>query len=344
MPSQISIAVIGAGRWGPHLCRNFFENPRSRLAWVVESDRERLNALGDRFGSAGLSSDAADAYDDPEVEAVAIATPTSTHFELAWKALSAGKHVLVEKPLAASSEEAHRLCHTADEGGLVLMVGHVFLFNPAIRAAKEYIIGGQLGKTHYISMRRTNLGPVRTDVNAAWDLATHDLAIANYWLDSRPQTVSAVGGSWINSGIQDAVFLTLVYPGERIVHIEASWLHPQKARQITVVGEKQMLTVDDINLAEPLRIYDKGVTQEPSAGVVDTFAGFRGQIRQGAITTPSVEAGEPLWEECEAFVDRVEGRQGRVSDGWDGLAVVQALEAADRSMKDGGRETRVAGA
>lgn len=334
------VAVIGAGHWGPHLIRNFHDHRAGEVLWVVDADGDRLRAVGERFRGVQLSTGPEAAFQDPRVDAVVVATPTTTHFELVGAALRAGKHVLVEKPIAASVDAATALARLAADTGRVLMVGHVFLFNPAIQAAARYITDGELGPIHYLSMTRTNLGPVRVDVNAAWDLAAHDISIANFWLGAEPVGASAVGGSWVNPGIEDAVFATLRYPENVIVHIEASWLSPRKSRLIEVVGERKMLTVDDMDLSEPLRIYDKGVLGAgPGSEIADTFAGFRAQIREGTIISPRVTLGEPLRNECEEFIARVRGESVEtLSDGWTGVRVVEVLEAIDVSAKEGGHE------
>lgn len=330
------IAVVGAGHWGPHLVRNFNDHLSSQVLWVVEKDDVRRRAIGERFPSVALTESLDDALDDPRVDAVVVATPTATHAAVAGAALSAGKHVMVEKPLADSIEASQGLVDLAQAKDLVLMVGHVFLFNPAYQAAKELIDQGHLGRIRYLSMVRTNLGPVRVDVNAAWDLASHDISIANHWLDAQPVEVSATGGSWLNEGVQDVVFVTLKYQEGQMVHIEASWLNPRKRRLAAVVGSDRMLTVDDMDLNEPLRVYDKGVVELSAHAVTDTFAGFRAQIREGEVRIPHVSAGEPLRRECEAFLDRVAGKPDSLSDGLTGLKVVAALEAIDRSIEAGG--------
>lgn len=327
----LGVAVLGGGHWGPHLIRNFHDNPRSQVVVVAEPRTDRREALSERFRSIRFESNAAAAVADPEVDAVVVATPTSTHYSLARQALEQGKHVLVEKPLADRTTYARELCELADQQALRLMVGHVFLFNPAIQSAKSIIDDGDLGDIFYASMLRTNLGPVRTDANAAWDLASHDISIANHWLGAGPLSVSARGGSWLNPGIDDAVFATLDYPQGTMVHIHASWLNPRKSRFVSVTGSKRMLTVNDMDLSEPLRIYDKGVEGGPIDQVHDTFAAFRAHIREGSITIPNVSLGEPLRVECESFVDRILNVSNPLSDGWTGLEVVRVLEAITMS-------------
>ncbi|HEY4606715.1 MAG TPA: Gfo/Idh/MocA family oxidoreductase, partial [Acidimicrobiia bacterium] len=239
---MIGVAVIGAGHWGPHLVRNFNDHLSSQTLWVIDQAEGRRKAIGERFPAVAVSAEIDDALNDDRVDAVVVATPTSTHAAVVEQALQADKHVLVEKPITNSLSDAAGLCRLADALDRVLMVGHVFLFNPAIRAAKEYIDKGELGAVKYLSMTRTNLGPVRVDVNAAWDLASHDISISNYWLERTPISASASGGSWLNPGVQDVVFATLRYPHDVLVNIEASWLNPRKRRLISVIGAERMLT------------------------------------------------------------------------------------------------------
>jgi predicted dehydrogenase len=334
------IGVIGAGHWGPHLIRNFNDNLSSQVLWVAETDEVRRKMIAERFPSTSVTAEIEDVLADDRVDAVVVATPTSTHAEIVTKVLEAGKHVLVEKPIAHDLDDSLALCQFADDNDLVLMVGHVFLFNPAFRAAKDYIDRGDLGDVKYLSMTRTNLGPVRGDVNAAWDLASHDISIANYWLDQMPSIVTATGGSWLNEGVEDVVFATLTYPNDVLVHIEASWLNPRKRRLVAVVGSERMLTIDDMDLNEPIRIYDKGIVGA-EAEFTDTFAGFRSQIREGEVRIPHVTGGEPLRSECDEFLRRIAGDASELSNGWDGAAIVSVLDSIDRSMAKGGEATPV---
>jgi predicted dehydrogenase len=338
---MICIAVVGAGHWGPNLIRNFHSGITSRVKYVVDSRPQRLQALEGRYPDVTMSTDYAQVLADPEVQAVVIATPTSTHHALCKQALEAGKHVLVEKPIAANLKDAEELDALSTRLGLVMMVGHVFLFNPAVRVVKKNIDDGELGRLFYISMERTNLGPIRLDVNAAWDLAAHDISIVDYWLGSAALTVSAVGAAYINPGVHDIVFATLKYPNDVLVNLKTSWLNPRKGRDITVVGDRRMLTFDDLNLQEPIRVYDKGVTDEKVGGVVDTFASFRASVREGELTLPAVPKGEPLKSECEHFLQCVETKAHPLSDAALGTRVVRALEAITRSLAAGGREEKV---
>jgi predicted dehydrogenase len=338
---RLRTAIIGAGHWGPNLIRNFHNHQTSEVAWVVDRDPARLALTGQRHPDIRVAADPAPALADPTVDAVVVATPTTTHYQLAADALRAGKHVLVEKPMATTAAEAEELCEMAARGCRVLMVGHVFLFNAGIRRVKDYLGCGRLGRILYLSMVRTNLGPIRMDVNAAWDLASHDVSIANYWLGAIPSHAAAQGGCWINPGVEDVVFATLWYPNEIIVHLQVSWLSPRKIRDITVVGEQAMLTFDDMNLTEPIRIYDKRVGEQRTPGFIDTFASFRTSIREGDIQIPRVAPGEPLKAECDHFVDCVATGATPLADGRTGADTVRVLAAVSRSMAGGGRRVEV---
>jgi predicted dehydrogenase len=339
---MIRVAVIGAGQWGPNLIRNFHDRRRSEVACVVDPDAARLAEVRARFPDVRVAADAGPILADASIDAAVIATPTSTHHGLVRSALEHGKHVLVEKPIADDVGRAEELVALASRAGRVLMVGHVFLYNAGVRRVKQLVDAGELGRIYYVSMVRTNLGPIRTDVNAAWDLAAHDVSIVDYWLGARATAASAVGASWINPGIEDAVFATLRYPGDVLVNLHVSWLSPRKTRDITLVGERRMLTFDDMNLAEPVRVYDKQVTDERTAAPwVDSFASFRASVRDGDVTIPKVAMNEPLKAECEHFLDCVLQGGVPLSDGATGVAVVRTLDAVMRSARAGGREERV---
>ena len=339
---MIRVAVLGAGEWGPNLIRNFHNKQTSEVVWIIDRDAARLAEVQARFPDVQVSEEPARAFSDPAVDAVVVATPTSTHFTLAQQALQHSKHVLVEKPLTTKVKQGLGLLELATSQQLVLMVGHVFVYNPGIRKVKEYLDAGHLGKMYYVSMVRTNLGPIRLDVNAAWDLAAHDLSIVNYWLEAEPLSVSAIGGTWINQGIEDAVFATLTYPQGVLVNLHASWLNARKARDITVVGERRMLTFDDMDLNEPLRIYDKQVTDVRTRPTyVDSFASFRASVRKGDITVPKVPLGEPLAAQCAHFLECIVSGKQPFTGAPEGIAVVRALEAMQRSIRARGREEQV---
>ena len=224
------VIVVGAGHWGPNLIRNFHNHQTSIVSCVVDQDPDKLERVRTRFPGVATSRALEQALVAHPAEAVVVATPTTTHYELARTALEAGRNVLVEKPITTSAQQGRQLCALARQRCLVLMVGHVFVYNAAIQKVRDYLREDLLGPLHYISMVRTNLGPIRTDVNAAWDLASHDLAIVDYWLGARPESVAAAGNDWINRGVEDAVFATLWYPGGIMVNLHVSWLNPRKVR------------------------------------------------------------------------------------------------------------------
>jgi predicted dehydrogenase len=339
---MIQIAVLGAGHWGPNLIRNFHNKETSVVRWVVDLNEGRRAQVKKRFADVQVGEDAGAALADPAVQAVIVATPTATHHGLVKRALEAGKHVLVEKPIATRASEGDELTALAAARGLVLMVGHVFVYNAGVRRVRQYLEEGHLGRMQYISMVRTNLGPIRMDVDAAYDLASHDISIANHWLGANAVSVSAVGGVWINEGIADAVFATLRYPGNVLVNLHVSWLNPRKARDITVVGDRRMLTFDDMNISEPIRIYDKQVTDERvRPGFVDNYVSFRASVRDGDITIPRVAMGEPLKAECDHFLECIAKGQAPLSGGAMASDVVRVLEAMARSAAAQGREEGV---
>ena len=339
---MIRVAVIGAGQWGPNLIRNFHNKQTSEVVWIIDRDAARLEEVHAHFRDVQVAENPEQALRDPSVHAVVVAAPTSTHYALAKQALDQRKHVLVEKPLTTEVKEGLELLELATKHRLTLMVGHVFVYNFAVRKVKEYIDTGYLGNVYYISMVRTNLGPIRTDVSAAWDLAAHDISIANYWLNAEPLSVSAIGGTWINQGIEDAVFATLRYPDGVLVNLHASWLNPRKAREITVVGGRRMLTFDDMNLNEPLRIYDRQVSDvRVPPTYVDSFASFRASVPKGEISVPKVPLGEPLATQCAHFLDCIVTGTQPLTSGREGIAVVRAVEAMQRSMRAGGREEQL---
>ncbi len=324
---MVQLAVIGAGLWGPNLVRKLHEGARSTLRWVADVDPARLEWLGSAFPDVQRTSSVDQVLADPAVEAVAIATPTSTHFELASAALRAGKHVLVEKPITADVAQAEALVALARERGLVLMVGHVFMFNPAVRAIRALVRDGELGEVHYVSMVRTNQGPVRQDVGAAWDLASHDVSITNWWFAGKPLSVSATGGAWVSTTHADAVFATLRYPDRVLVNLNVSWLEPGKCRDVRVVGSQAMLTFDDTNPTEKVRIYAKRVPADCTRDV--------------DVRVPSIPPAEPLRVQCDHFLDCIETGTTPLTGGAFAIDVARTVAALERSMAAGGVETPV---
>ncbi|MDA2935463.1 Gfo/Idh/MocA family oxidoreductase [Acidobacteria bacterium AH-259-D05] len=330
---KLVINVIGAGQWGPNLIRNFSNSPHSRVGMICDLDEEKLQDLSPRFPGVELTKNSHEAITDPTADALVITTPVSTHYELARKALLADKHVFVEKPLARKVEECRELNDLARQKERILMVGHVFKFNPGIQYVKTLLQEGTLGKVISMHAIRTNLGPVRSDVNALWDLGSHDLSIFNYWLGKQPSSVTASGLSHLSEEREDTVIANYLYPDLVMATIYASWLHPRKVREITVVGNEKMLVWNDMDLYEPVRIYDKGVDQGGDF-YADTFGSFRLTLREGAVTIPPIRGIEPLANECDHFIECVLNQKTPLTDGEDGLAVVRALTAADESMRN----------
>ncbi len=336
MPANsINIAVVGLGHWGPNLARNFHRLPQAVLHTLCDADTDRLQRAGTLYPAARLTSDYESILTDPAVDAVVLATPVHTHFKLASAALQAGKHTFVEKPLARTSDEARRLVELADAQKRILMVGHVFLYNAAVRQVKQYIDSGELGDIYYIYAQRLNLGIVRQDVNALWNFAPHDISIINYWLDGTPIKVDAHGYAYLQPGIEDAVFMNLEYQGGQAASVHVSWLDPNKVRRMTVVGSKKMVVYDDVSPDAKIKLYDKGVDRKPGNGLGSyaTFGEFQLLVRAGDILIPKIQFTEPLRVECQAFVDAIRTGEPPLADGRNGLAVVEVLEAADRAMK-----------
>jgi predicted dehydrogenase len=336
----VRVALVGLGYWGPNLARALASSDGGELVALCDADAARLDRTARRYPGVRTFTDVGELFADPGVDAIAIATPADTHFDLARAALEAGKHVLVEKPMTRTAEEAEGLIRIADARSLVLMPGHVFLYNAAVRKVREYIDSGELGEIYYIYSQRLNLGQVRHDVNALWNFAPHDVSILAHWLQALPERVGAHGFSYIQPGINDVVFMTLDYPGGVGAHAHISWLDPHKIRLMTVVGSEKMVVYDDVSADARIRLYDKGVTRkligEPGAGLslgrYETFAEFQLLLRAGDVLIPRIEFSEPLQAEVDDFVAAV--REGRppLSDARTGLDVVRVLEAAQRSL------------
>jgi predicted dehydrogenase len=282
---------------------------------------------------------------DPDLDAVIIATPASTHFEFAAAALEVGKHVMVEKPLAQTSEQCRQLIERAEESQLVLMAGHVFVYNAAVRKVKEYLDSGLLGEVYYIYSQRLNLGILRRDVNALWNFAPHDISIINYWLGDSPAAVVARGYSYIQPDVEDVVFATLDYPSGVGANVHVSWLDPRKVRRMTVVGSEKMVVYDDVSQDSRVVVYDKGVKKgsaEPvSLGAFADYAEFQLLLRAGDILIPKIDFVEPLKVECEHFVECVLTGERAFTDGRTGLEVVSVLEAAQESLARNGERVGV---
>ena len=337
MGDKTKIAVIGAGYWGPNLIRNFSHLPDSEVVLVCDLEQERLDHVSSLFPNLSTTRDWREVMGS-QVDAVCVATPVLRHFEMARSALENGKHVFVEKPLTADVEEARQLVSLSEERGLTLLVDHTFVYSHAVNYVRDVVASGDLGDIYYISMSRLNLGLFQKDINVIWDLAPHDISILTYVLGTRPEAVSAQGNSNILPGIEDVAMVTIYFPNNVIAYVQVSWLDPSKVRKATFVGSRKMLIYDDVEPLEKVKIYDKGVD---GPAHYDTFGDFQFSYRYGDIYTPFLANAEPLQLECHHFLECVAGREVPRSGGRDGLEVVQVLDAANRSLRDGGTRVKI---
>jgi len=328
----VNVALVGHGYWGPNLLRNYVELPGTWVNWVCDADEKALKRAHNRYPAIPITTDYGEVLADADVDAVLIATPISTHFQLAQEALEAGKHVFVEKPLAASSEACRQLVELADDRGLTLMVGHTFVFSPPVRKVKELLDDGELGEVRFISSSRVNLGLHQKDVSVIWDLASHDFSILYYWLGEEAETVSGVGRACVNPQIPDVAFLNLTFPSGVVASLDVAWLSPVKLRRTIIVGSRKMLLYDDTESVEKVKLFDHGVDfKDP-----ETFGEFQLSYRTGDIVAPKIETTEPLLLEASHFVECIETGRHPITDGVAGLRVVESLEAAEAALQNGG--------
>ncbi|WP_323013825.1 Gfo/Idh/MocA family oxidoreductase [Devosia sp.] len=333
---MIGVGVIGYGYWGPNLVRNFSDIPAVDLRWVCDLQTERLARLRLRYPAVKITEDMADVLADPKVDAVAIATPVFTHFDLAMRALCAGKSVFVEKPITTTSEQAQRLIDEADRRGLVIAVDHTFIHTGAVRKLRE-VIRKDLGEIYYYDSVRVNLGLFQHDVSVMWDLAVHDLSIMDYALDARPRAVSATGMSHVTGEPENIAYLNLHFDSRLMAHVHVNWLAPVKVRRTLVGGSNKMIVYDDLEPSEKIKVYDRGITLDPMA----PRAGERRNqmqigYRAGDMFAPQLDITEALGSELSEFITCVEHGTKPSADGTAGLRVVRILEAASRSMANGG--------
>lgn len=327
----VNVAVIGCGHWGPNHIRTLNFLPDSNVVMVVDTDTKRVNVIKQLYPGIICETDYKKALSNKNIDAVVIATPTSTHYKIAYDALKSGKHVLCEKPLCTTVKEVEDLGKLAEDNNIILAVGYVFLFNNGILKLKELVQGGYLGSLHYISIARTNLGPIRTDVNVVYDLMTHDISILNFLLEKKPKSVSGIGGAFLRNDIEDVAFVSLIYPKSIIVNIRASWLDPRKVRQITVVGDKKMALWDDLEQLGAITIYDKGVTQEP---FYNDYAEFI-RLREGDITIPKIPFSEPLKNQDQCFILNIKQNKKPINDAKFEIGVIKVIEAINKGIKNG---------
>lgn len=330
---EVGVAVIGLGYWGPNLLRVIGDNLDAKVRWICDIDRERLAKYRRRHPGARVTTRFDRALADPAVDAVIIATPVNTHFDLAAQALAAGKHVFVEKPLAPSSALADELAVAAAAKERILMCGHTFLYSPPVRAIKRMISEGKLGDIYFISASRVNLGLHQRDVSVIWDLGPHDFSILLYWLSEMPTSVRAVGRDSIVKGIADVAFVTMSFASGIVANVELSWLAPSKLRRTVLVGSERMAIYDD-GSPEPVRLFDRGVVYRDP----ETFGEYHLSYRSGDVISPKIESYEPLGLELGDFIKAV--REGDRMEFHTAIArsVVRLVDAADQSLRQGGTE------
>jgi predicted dehydrogenase len=331
LPGTTDVAVVGLGYWGPNLLRVLFELPDVKVRYACDLDTERLAKAIRRYPSVEPTTEFARVLADPEIDAVFIATPVFTHFALASLALEAGKHVFVEKPLAASSAEADELIELADAKALTLMCGHTFIYSPPVRAVKKMIDAGELGDIYFISSSRVNLGLHQRDVSVIWDLGPHDFSILQYWLGDLPESVSAIGRDSVVKGIPDVAFVDLAYASGTLGHVEMSWLAPSKLRRTVVVGSEKMVVYDDTS-SEPVRVFDSGVDYHDP----ESFGEYQLSYRTGDILSPRLDTVEPLVAELGDFIQSVRGGNPVSDNRRIARDVVRLIEAAEASLDERG--------
>lgn len=332
--NNVRVGIIGSGYWGPNLIRNFVEIPTADVVAVSDLSEDRLTFIGNRYPAIKVTKNYQDLF-DMNLDAIVIATPPATHFDIASECLKRGLHVLCEKPLTLSSETSEQLCEIASKNDLILMVGHTFEYNPAVRALRDLIQSGELGTIYYLDGVRANLGLFQRDLNVIWDLATHDISILLYVLGLEPTSVSAQGSACVIENVHDIAYVHLTFPENILAHIRISWLDPCKVRRITVVGSKKMAVYDDVESLEKIRIYDKGVDIPP---YTSTFEEFKLSYRYGDVVSPHVSHAEPLRIECNHFLESIVNQTQPLSNGLVGLKVVKVLEAAEQSLNNGGNQ------
>ncbi len=333
MSARVRMAVVGCGYWGSKHVRVAAETPSAKLALAVDSRPERRNYIEASYAGVATSG-AFEAALGPDIDAVVLATPISSHYPLARQALEAGKHVLVEKPLATDVDECRELVDLARRRGLVLMVGHTFEYHPAVEYLRQMVEGGDLGEIFYVDSARLNLGLFQRDANVLWDLAPHDLSIVYRILGQEAVTISAHGSDHILPGVADVAFANLSFDREVRAHLHVSWLDPCKVRRVTVVGSKAMVVFNDVAASEKVRVYDKRFTYSPSG---DRYSDYQGGYHSGNVVIPAISGAEPLRLEVEDFIHGIQSGVGVRADADSGLRVVKALQAASRSLSQSGR-------
>jgi predicted dehydrogenase len=339
MKNRINVGVVGCGYWGPNLIRNFRSLADCNLKVMCDLNAERLAHLGSLYPEVAREQSFERLVGDASLQAVAIATSVRSHFPMAKQCLLAGKHVLIEKPMASSTAECEELIALAHRQGLVLMVGHTFLYSEPVRKIKEIVDNHDIGELRYISARRLNLGLFQKDINVAWDLAPHDISIILHIMQELPESVNCRGGAHITHGIEDVTCMSLQFSKERSAIIHSSWHDPRKVREMTIVGSKRMIVYDDIASPEKIKIHDVRVERPPH---YDTFAAFHYAYHYGDIYSPYIKQDEPLKTECQHFLACIRDGHIPLTSGWNGLEVVKILEASSVSLRNQGASVNLA--
>lgn len=330
----LGVGVVGCGYWGPNLIRNFYENEQVQLVAVCDLDPAKLRKIGKRYPNVALENNFQALLDNPTIDAVAIATPVHTHYPLAQQALQAGKHVLVEKPMAMNSRQCLELIELAEARSLTLMVDHTFVYHGAVRRMKQELDNGNLGDLLYFDSVRINLGLFQSDINVIWDLAPHDLSMMDYLIGKQPLSVHASGACHAGNGLADIAYITIHFEDNLIAHFHVSWLSPVKVRKILVGGTRKMMVYDDLEPMEKLRIYDKGITVGQSQSEEERYASLV-SYRVGDMMTPVLDLTEALKVEVAHFVDCALNGKTPITDGKAGLRIVQILEATNEAIRTG---------
>ena len=333
MTKPINVGVVGCGYWGPNLIRNFRSLPDCNLRMMCDVSEERLAHLKKLYPEVEGETDYNEMLNGAGLDAIIIATSVKSHFPMAKASLLAGKHTFIEKPMAASSQECEELVELAGRKGLVLMVGHTFLYSPAVKKIKEIVQRGDIGEIRYICARRLNLGLFQKDINVAWDLAPHDISIILHIMETEAAVINCQGSAHITPGVEDVTTMWLNFPGDRSAIIQSSWLDPRKIREMTIVGSKRMIVYDDVSQLEKIRVFDTRVERPPH---YDTFAEFHYAYHYGDVHVPYIKQEEPLKTECQHFLDCINQGTTPLTDGRRGLELVRILEASSQSLKQGG--------
>lgn len=327
---SVNIGLIGCGYWGPNYMRVADANQNCSLKYCCDLKKEELQKMQKKTSHMKVTQNYNDILNDPDIDAVIVATPTRTHYKIAKDCLLAKKHLLVEKPLAYTTKEAEELKDLAKKNNLKLMVGHIFLFNPSVNFIKELIDRNELGNIRYLHFQRRNLGPIRQDINVLWDLAAHDISMLLYFLSQKPLSVTAAGSVFLQKNIYDVVLMTIKFENNILAGLYLSWLDPIKIRDITIVGEDKMVFFDDVAINEKIKIFDKGIEMAKISDV--PFNEYQIMLRSGDVHIPAVKSGEPLQIEFEHFINSLVSDTPIRTDGENGLQVVKILEAAQKSL------------